>query len=59
MRGETVGLRGATVLVVCNASAAAIQRIYQDQIAARMLMSAVRPVMTTEAQLSTTQSDGM
>jgi hypothetical protein len=41
--------RGATVLVVCNASAVAIQRICQDQIAARMLMSGLRPVMAPEA----------
>jgi hypothetical protein len=50
-------LRGATVLVVCNASAAAIQRICQDQIAARMLVSAVRPVMATEADLLTAQGE--
>jgi hypothetical protein len=50
-------LRGATVLVVCNASATAIQRICQDQIAARMLMSAVRPVIATEADLITAESE--
>lgn len=44
-------LRGATVLVVCNASATAVQRICQDQVASRMLMSGVRPVMATEADL--------
>ena len=38
-------LRGATVLVVCSANAPAIQHICQDQIAARMLMSGIRPVM--------------
>jgi hypothetical protein len=50
-------LRGATVLVVCNASAAVIQRICQDQIAARMLVSAVRPVMATEADLITAEGE--
>jgi hypothetical protein len=48
-------LRGATVLVVCNAQAPAIQRICQDQIAARMLMSGIRPVMATETDLITAQ----
>ena len=46
-------LRGATVLVVCNAYAPAIQRICQDQISGRMLMSGIRPVMATEADLIT------
>jgi hypothetical protein len=50
-------LRGSTVLVVCNASAPAIQRICQDQIAARMLMSGIRPVMATEADLITAQGE--
>jgi hypothetical protein len=50
-------LRGATVLVVCNASATAIHRICQDQIAARMLMSGVRPVMATEADLSAAEGE--
>jgi hypothetical protein len=50
-------LRGATVLVVCNANAPAIQRICQDQIAARMLMSEIRPVMATEADLITAQGE--
>jgi hypothetical protein len=48
-------LRGATVLVVCNASAVAIQRICQDQIAARMLMAGGRPVMATEADFLTAE----
>ena len=42
-------LRGATVLVVCDASAAAIKRICQDQIAARMLVSAIKPVVAPDA----------
>jgi hypothetical protein len=50
-------LRGATVLVVCNAHAPAIQRICQDQIAGRMLMSGIRPVMATEADLITAQGE--
>ena len=50
-------LRGATVLVVCNAQAPAIQRICQDQIAGRMLMSGIRPVMATEADLITAQGE--
>jgi hypothetical protein len=50
-------LRGATVLVVCNASAVAIQRICQDQIAGRMLLSGVRPVMATEADLITAEGE--
>jgi hypothetical protein len=50
-------LRGTTVLVVCHANAPAIQRICQDQIAARMLMSGVRPVMATEADLITAQGE--
>jgi hypothetical protein len=50
-------LRGATVLVVCNANAPAIQRICQDQIAARMLMSGIRPVMATDADLITAQGE--
>src|SRR2546423_12434242 len=50
-------LRGATALVVCNASAVAIQRICQDQIAGRMLMSGIRPVMATEADLGTAQGE--
>src|SRR4029450_3786375 len=50
-------LRGATVLVVCHASATAIQRICQDQIAARMLMSGVRPVMGNEADLSAAEGE--
>jgi hypothetical protein len=45
-------LRGTTVLVVCHANAPAVQHICQDQIAARMLMSGIRPVMATEADLS-------
>jgi hypothetical protein len=45
-------LRGTTVLVVCNANAPAVQRICQDQIAARMLASGIRPVMATEVDLS-------
>jgi hypothetical protein len=44
-------LRGTTVLVVCHANAPAVQRICQDQMAARMLMSGIRPVMATEADL--------
>jgi hypothetical protein len=39
------------VLVVCHANAPAVQRICQDQISARMLMSGIRPVMATEADL--------
>ena len=50
-------LRAATVLVVCNANAPAIQRICQDQIAARMLLSGVRPVMATEADLITAEGE--
>jgi len=50
-------LRGATVLVVCNASAVTLQRICQDQIAGRMLMSGIRPVMATEADLITAQGE--
>ena len=50
-------LRGATVLVVCSANAPAIQHICQDQIAARMLMSGIRPVMATEADLITAQGE--
>jgi hypothetical protein len=50
-------LRGATVLVVCHAGATAVQRICQDQIAARMLMSGVRPVMATEADLRATEGE--
>src|SRR5918998_4917622 len=50
-------LRGATVLVVCHAGATAVQRICQDQIAARMLMSGVRPVMATEADLSAAEGE--
>jgi hypothetical protein len=50
-------LRGGTALVVCNAQAPAIQRICQDQIAARMLMSGIRPVMATEADLITAQGE--
>jgi hypothetical protein len=50
-------LRGAPVLVVCNAPAPAMQRICQDQIAARMLLSGVRPVMATEADLITVQGE--
>src|SRR4030095_7770792 len=50
-------LRCATVLVLCNANAPAIQRICQDQIAARMLMSGIRPVMATEADLITAQGE--
>ncbi len=41
-------LRGATVLVVCDASAAAIKRICQDQLAARIATSAATPVMAPE-----------
>jgi hypothetical protein len=50
-------LRGATVLVVCNAGATAVQCICQDQIAARMLMSGVRPVMATEADLTAAEGE--
>jgi hypothetical protein len=50
-------LRDATVLVVCNASATAVQRICQDQIAARMLTSGVRPVMATEANLGAAEGE--
>jgi hypothetical protein len=50
-------LRGATVLVVCNAQAPVMQHICQDQIAARMLMSGIRPVMATEADLITVQGE--
>jgi hypothetical protein len=50
-------LRGATALVVCNTSAPVIQRICQDQIAGRMLMSGVRPVMATEADLITAEGE--
>jgi hypothetical protein len=45
-------LRGTTVLVVCHAGATAVQRICQDQVAARMLTSGVRPVMATETDLT-------
>jgi hypothetical protein len=50
-------LRGATVLVVCHAGATAVQRICQDQIAARMLMSGIRPVMATEADLMAAEGE--
>jgi hypothetical protein len=50
-------LRGATVLVLCNAQAPAIQHICQDQIAARMLMSGIRPIMATAADLATAQGE--
>jgi hypothetical protein len=50
-------LRGTTVLVVCHAGATAVQRICQDQMAARMLMSGVRPVMATEADLSAAEGE--
>jgi hypothetical protein len=50
-------LHGATVLVVCNAQAPAMQRICQDQIAARMLLSGIRPVMATEADLIAAQGE--
>ena len=50
-------LRGATMLVVCNAYAPAIQRICQDQISGRMLKSGIRPVMATEADLITAQGE--
>jgi hypothetical protein len=50
-------LRGATVLVVCNAQAPAIRHICQDQIAARMLMAGIRPVMATEADLITAEGE--
>jgi uncharacterized spore protein YtfJ len=50
-------LRGATVLVVCNANATAVQRICQDQIASRMLKSGVRPVMATEADLTAAEGE--
>ena len=49
--------RGATVLVVCHAGATAVQRICQDQMAARMLMSGGRPVMATEADLSAAEGE--
>jgi uncharacterized spore protein YtfJ len=42
---------------VCNANAPAVQRICQDQIAARMLMSGVRPVMATEADLMAAEGE--
>ena len=45
------------MLVVCSANAPAIQHICQDQIAARMLMSGIRPVMVTEADLITAQGE--
>ena len=50
-------LRGTTVLVVCHANAPAIQRICQDQIAARILRSGIRPVMATEADLSAAEGE--
>jgi hypothetical protein len=50
-------LRGTTVLVVCHANAPAVQHICQDQIAARMLMSGIRPVMATEADLSVAEGE--
>jgi hypothetical protein len=50
-------LRGATVLVVCSANAPAIKRLCQDQIAARMLIAGIRPVMATEADLITAQGE--
>ena len=50
-------LQGSTILVVCNAQAPAIQHICQDQIAARMLLSGIRPVMATEADLITAQGE--
>jgi hypothetical protein len=42
-------LRGATVLVVCDASAPAIKRLCQDQIAARLAASAIKPVLAPDA----------
>jgi hypothetical protein len=42
-------LRGATVLVVCDASATAIKRLCQDQIAARLAASAIKPVVAPDA----------
>jgi hypothetical protein len=50
-------LQGSTILVVCNAQAPAIQHICQDQIAARMLLAGIRPVMATEADLITAQGE--
>ena len=42
-------LRGATVLVVCDANATAIKRFCQDQIAARLAASAIKPVVASDA----------
>jgi hypothetical protein len=50
-------LRGATVLVVCNTNATAVQRICQDQIASRVLKSEIRPVMATEADLTAAEGE--
>jgi hypothetical protein len=52
-------LRGATVLVVCDASAAAIKRICQDQIAARIATSAARPVTAPEVDFLTAEDGQM
>jgi hypothetical protein len=50
-------LRGATVLLVCSANAPALQRLCQDQIAARMLRSGIRPVLAPNADLITAQGE--
>jgi hypothetical protein len=42
-------LRGEKVLVVCNASAAAITRICQDQLAAQVAAAAAMPVVVSDA----------
>jgi hypothetical protein len=42
-------LRGAKVLVVCDASAAAITRICQDQLAAQVAAAAAAPVVASDA----------
>jgi hypothetical protein len=50
-------LRSATVLVVCNANATAVQRICQDQMASRMLKSEVKAIMATEADLTAAEGE--
>jgi uncharacterized spore protein YtfJ len=46
-------LRGTTVLVVCHAAGTALKHICQDQIAAQVAASAVRPVVDPKADYLT------
>jgi hypothetical protein len=48
-------LRGAKVLVVCTASAAAIKRLCQDQLAAQVAAAAATPVALPDADHLTTE----